>query len=197
MRRHAHRRPVTARLSTAVALATLILVWGSAPALAHGEDGESDPVNLVEQALAIVVNTPDAVGEAVERIEAALESETEEPTGELDVGALGEALAALEEDRVHDAEDALVAALGRDPHPEEPDPAASQPSDEPESPPAEDSAEPADESGEEPGEAEAVDDDHGLTSRVEGGFSNPGSDEVVALVVAVVLAVVGVVLWRI
>ena len=156
MRRHAHRRPVTARLSTAVALATLILVWGSAPALAHGEDGESDPVNLVEQALA-----------------------------------------ALEEDRVHDAEDALVAALGRDPHPEEPDPAASQPSDEPESPPAEDSAEPADESGEEPGEAEAVDDDHGLTSRVEGGFSNPGSDEVVALVVAVVLAVGGVALWRI
>jgi hypothetical protein len=56
--------------------------------LAHGEEGEAEAVDLVEQALAIVVNSPDAMSEAQERIEAALAADPAE-LEELGIDALG------------------------------------------------------------------------------------------------------------
>ncbi len=49
----------------AVAVAVIgAIALASSPALAHGGADEAGSVDLVEQALAIVVNSPDAVGEA-------------------------------------------------------------------------------------------------------------------------------------
>lgn len=180
---------------------TAVMAWGSAPALAHGGDGESDPVNLAEQALAIVVNTPDAPGEAIERVEEALAIESEEASGELDLAALEEALAALEEGRLHDAEDALVTALGRDPHVEEseavesPVPAEPEAPSEAEAPPDSEAAPPTEEPTD-PDTVGTVVDEHGLTSRVEGGIVTPGPSDLVALVAAFLLAGAGLVVWR-
>ncbi len=111
-----------ARAAATGAAALLVVVVSTVPALAHGEDVESDPVNSVEQALAIVVNTPDAVDEALERVEFAIAEERDDPSVELNVDALESASAALEEGRLHDAEDALVEALGQEPHGEAAEP---------------------------------------------------------------------------
>lgn len=165
------------RLWMGLVLSVLVFLWAALPALAHGEEGESDPVNLVEQALAIVVNTPDAADEALERVEEALETEEAEPSGELDVPALEDAATALQDGRLHDAEDLLVEALGRDPHAV--------------------SAEPGSFSGtasaEDVGEAPVR---HGLTDRVDGGFDSPSAGGWTAIGLAAVAAVVGVVLVR-
>ncbi|MFV1961967.1 MAG: hypothetical protein ACC658_09040 [Acidimicrobiia bacterium] len=188
--------------ATGLMVAVLVTAWGSTPADAHGGDGESDPVNLVEQALAIVVNTPDAPGEALERIEEALAEEAEEPSGELDLVALEDAAVALEEARLHDAEDALVRALGLDPHLEDPEPAdrgevaepveQAPPADvaQPQAPPEPEEAvdtSPDDSNSEAEATAE-----HGLTSRVEGGFIAPTPSGWPALGVALLLAVGGI-----
>ncbi len=198
------------RIVAVVAVLGLVSFLGAVPALAHGEEGDADPVDLVEQALAIVVNTPEAVGEALERVEAALEAEAEEPSGELDVDALSEAAAALEEGRLHDAEDALVQALGRDPHPDEATteapaatvaPQPSAPGTVAESPP-DTTGGPAevghDDEGTEPDHDDeaTAEPSHGLTSRVEGGFTAPGPAEATALAVAAALAVAGLFLVR-
>ncbi len=162
----------------AVAVAMIgAATWAISPALAHGgEEGEEiDPVNLVEQALAIVVNTPDKADEALERVEAALESEAEEPTGELDIVSLEAAAAALEIDDLHEAEDTLVAALGSDPHANEEEPGGSS-SDEPD----------GDHADEATGEGDVS--AHGLTERVEGGFSAPSGTDFVALAAALLVA---------
>ena len=203
-------RAPAARIVAVVAVLGLVSFLGAVPALAHGEEGDADPVDLVEQALAIVVNTPEAVGEALERVEAALEAETEEPSGELDVDALTEAAAALEEGRLHDAEDALVQALGRNPHPDEPGteapsttatPAPSVPDETTQSPP-DTTGGPAevghDDEGAEPDHDDeaTAEPSHGLTSRVEGGFTAPGPAEATALAVAAVLAAAGLFLVR-
>lgn len=144
---------------TAMVVALFLRTWAASPAQAHGGDDEGDPVNLVEQALAILVNTPAAVGEALERVEEALVEEAEAPSGELDLVALEEARSALEEGRLHDAEDALVAALGQDPHEEE--------------------------SGTTGAEDQLL--EHGLTTRIEGGLVALGSSDVVTLIVALLL----------
>ncbi len=189
-------------LATGLVVAVLVSAWGSTPADAHGGDDESDPVNQVEQALAIVVNTPDAAGEALERIEEALADETEEPSGELDLVALEDAVVALKEARLHDAEDALVRALGLDPHLEDPEladreevaeteePALLADVGQPDPPPEPEKAvatSPSDSNVEAAQPAE-----HGLTSRVEGGFVAPSSGGWAALGVALLLAVGGI-----
>ena len=195
-------KPTTHVFATALVVAALVAAWGSTPADAHGGDGESDPVNQVEQALAIVVNTPDAASEALERIEEALAEEAEEPSGELDLVALEDAVVALEESRLHDAEDALVRALGLDPHLEDPEPTDSgevvepveqaPPADvgQPEAPPEPEAAVEASpgDSNMEPAEPA----EHGLTSRVEGGFIAPTPSGWAALGVALLLAVGGI-----
>lgn len=172
-----------------------VVAFGSTPAAAHGGGDEAAPVDLVEQALAILVNTPDAVGEVIERVEEALVEEGEAPSGDLDLVALEEALSALEDGRSHDAEDALIAALGQDPHDDEPEPAdpeAAPPADTDEPAEPDDPATTPDEPvAEEPSDPAMEEDeqllDHGLTSRVEGGFVGPASSDVVTLVVALVL----------
>jgi len=189
-------------LATGLMVAVLVMAWGSTPAYAHGGDGESDPVNLVEQALAIVVNTPDAANEALERVEEALAEEAEEPSGELDLVALENAAVALEEARLHDAEDALVRALGRDPHLEDPEPVIRGEVAEPEDPAqAADVAQPDVPTEPEeavvasPGDSDiepAEPAEHGLTSRVEGGFVAPSPSGWAALGVALLLAVGGI-----
>lgn len=182
-----------------------LLVGG--PALAHGGEGEVEPVDLVEQALAIIVNSPDSMLEAQEKIEAALAADPAD-LEVLDIEALERALAGIEAGDAHAAEDALVEALGRDPHPEEvvEEPAAAgggavtttSPTTAPES------AKPAEETdpAEEPEEGVEDDEsglfstpvlDHGLTERVEGGLQSPG---VAALALAVVLTGAGTVLLR-
>jgi hypothetical protein len=185
---------------------SLVLV-GAGPALAHGEEGEEEPVDLVEQALAIVVNSPDAMSEAQEKIEAALTADPADLEA-LDLEALERALVAVEAGDAHAAEDALIEALGRDPHPEEvvEGPAAAgggtvttvapatapgtlepaeetDPTDEPEE----------DKDDDENGLFSTPSLDHGLTERVEGGFRSP---DVAALALAVILAVAGTVLLR-
>ncbi len=185
-----------------LAVAVLVAAWGSAPAEAHGGEDEADPVDQVEQALAIVVNTPDAASEALERIEAALAEEAEEPSGELDLVALEDAAVALEEARLHDAEDALVRALGRDPHLEDPEPVERGAAAEPEDPAASaDVGQP-----DIPVEAErtvatdsadsnvkpAQSAEHGLTSRIEGGVIGITSSVLAALGVALLLALGGI-----
>jgi len=199
------RWTVVAMFAVAVALAGAGLL-APPSALAHGGDDEANAVDLVEQALAIVVNTPDAVGEALERVEAALAEEAEESTGELDIASLELAAVALETGDLHDAEDALVAALGIDPHADEVDPAGAV-----EGPSNDSTVDPALEEspdvGEDPaGEAEGSDGEqqpdemaatstepasHGLTERVDGGFRAPSGTGVAALALAGVLAVGG------
>lgn len=165
------------RLWSGLVLSVLVVLWSALPALAHGGEGESDPVNLVEQALAIVVNTPDAVDEALERVEEALGTEAAEPSGELDVPALEEAAVALEDDRLHDAEDLLVEALGQDPHAGSAEPSSF-------------SSTAAEEvTGQMPPQ-------HGLTDRVDGGFEIPSAGGWTAIGVAAAGAVVGVILVR-
>jgi len=188
--------------ATGLVVAVFVAAWGATPAVAHGGEEEPDPVNQVEQALAIVVNTPDAVGEALERVEEALAEETDEPSGQLDIVALEEAVLALEESRLHDAEDALVRALGRDPHVEDPEPADIGETAEPvESAPPADVAQPetptepeepvATSPGDSNVETEATA-EHGLTSRIEGGFIAPTSSGWTALGVALLLALGGI-----
>lgn len=154
--------------------------WTISPAFAHGgeEGDEVDPVNLVEQALAIVVNAPEKADEALERIEAALAEEAEEPTGELDIAAVEAAAAALETNDLHEAEDALVAALGGD---------LNASADESVREPASQSE--GDETEEGPGNSDAV--AHGPTERVDGGFSAPSRTDIAALAAAAVLAAGG------
>ena len=182
----------------------LWLLTGS-PALAHGEDGEVEAVELVEQALAILVNSPGSVGEARERIEAALAADPAELEG-LDVQALNRALDAIAAGDAHAAEDALVEALGRDPHPGEavePASGATATTNPPTStrPTSVEPVEEVETSGEmEEGEEQRETGlfatpslDHGLTERVEGGVSSPG---MAVLVSAVILAAVGTFLLR-
>lgn len=196
------------RLLPAGLLAISLVLVGAGPALAHGEEGEAEPVDLVEQALAIVVNSPDAMSEAQEKIEAALAADPADLEG-LDLEALERALVAVEAGDAHAAEDALIETLGRDPHPEEmvDEPAAvgggTVTTIAPESPEPAEEADPGEETGpaEDVEEAEEDDEglfttpvlDHGLTERVEGGFRSPG---VAALALAVILAVAGTVLLR-
>jgi len=208
------RRRTAGIVMIAVAVAVIGAV-GLAPqrVMAHGGGDEAGAVDLVEQALAIVVNSPEAAGEALERVEAALTEEAEEPSGELDVTSLELAAAALEAGDLHDAEDALVAALGIDPHadqdeavePVEESPAGSAPEaaaqdsqdagvvgNSDETAGTEDPADEADRV-----ETAAVSSDtasHGLTERVEGGFRAPSGTGIAALVLAGVLAVGGFVL---
>jgi hypothetical protein len=196
------------RLLPAGLLVISLVLVGAGPALAHGEEGEAEPVDLVEQALAIVVNSPDAMSEAQEKIEAALAADPADLEG-LDLEALERALVAVEAGDAHAAEDALIETLGRDPHPEEmvDEPAAvgggTVTTIAPESPEPAEEADPGEETGpaEDVEEAEEDDEglfttpvlDHGLTERVEGGFRSPG---VAALALAVILAVAGTVLLR-
>jgi hypothetical protein len=154
---------------------TMWMAWVALPAFAHGEEGESDLVDQVEQALAIVVNTPDAVDEALERIEAALDAEAEEPSGELDVAALELAADALRDGRLHDAEDDLIEALGQDPHGVSTEPGASAESDT---------------------DAAGGPSEHGLTERVDGGVRSPTTGGWTAIGVAAVAAALGVALVR-
>lgn len=162
----------TERLAVAVMIVGVLAPVAS-PAWADGGGGEADAFNLTEQALAIVVNTPSAAGEALERVEAALAMEAADPTGEVDIAALEAAADALEVGDLHEAEDALIAALGSDPHVG------------------------ADEPGQDPLAAEGLQGGdvaaHGLTDRVEGGFRIPSGGDVAALVAAALLAAGG--LW--
>ncbi len=177
-----------------------LLVLTAAPAFAHGDDEDSGAVELVEQALAIVVNSPAASGEALERIEAALEAETETPSGDLDITSLELAVDALKQGDMHDAEDALVTALGIDPHAGSEDPTVTVPA---ASPPVL-TADPTDAPAEvvEDGQAAVVDDDHGeeateepevhgLTERIDGGFRAPGGTAAIELGAAALLAAGG------
>ncbi len=184
------------RRSLALATALIgLLVWTAAPAFAHGEEDDSGAVELVEQALAIVVNSPGTSGEALERIEAALEAETEEPSGELDIASLELAVDALEQGDLHEAEDALVTALGIDPHAGSEDPTVTVTA----TAPPEIAADPTN------GPAKAVDGDHseeadeeivahGLTDRIDGGFRAPGGAAAIELGAAALLAAGGLVL---
>lgn len=214
----AGRRRRTAEIAMIAVAVAVIGAVGLAPerVLAHGGGDEASAVDLVEQALAIVVNSPEAVGEALERIEAALAEEAEESSGDLDVVSLESAVAALDAGDLHDAEDALVAALGIDPHadedevadPVEETPAGTVP-DTPEQDPAdagvatdaadgEEARDTEDLVGEaQPVETAAVSSDtasHGLTERVDGGFRAPSGTGVAALVLAGALGAGGLVL---
>ena len=164
------------RLWMGLVLTVLVVSWAALPALAHGGEGESASVNLVEEALAIVVNTPDATGEALERVEEALEAEEVESSGELDVAALDDAAGALEEGRLHDAEDALVEALGQDPH--------ARP------------AEPVSFSSAAADEGATAASLHGLTDRVDGGLRTPSAGGWTAIGLAVIAAAIGWVMVR-
>jgi len=203
------------RSVAAVMVAVVVVVMGVValaplPALGHGGADEANAVDLVEQALAIVVNSPDAVGEALERVEAALVEVAEEPTADLDVASLELAAVALVTGDLHGAEDALVAALGIDPHADAVEPveaveestsvstpeAISDSSPDLSVAPAEELAPGTRGSGdvEQPAETAAVATGaptHGLTERVDGGFRAPSGTGVVALVLAGVLAVGG------
>jgi len=201
---HPGGRPIARWSVVALAVLGLIMSVGVGTALAHGGEDEADPVDLVEQALAIVVNTPDAAAEALERVEAALAAEAANPSGALDIAALEEAATALSNGDLHDAEDALIRALGQDPHAEQPQtPEVEEPRDQPEPQtgptpapvPATDveSEEPV---SEVPHEEEEASPEHGLTSRVEGGFSTPGPGELAALGAALVVALGGIALVR-
>ncbi len=187
-----------------------VVVLTPIPALGHGGADEANAVDLVEQALAIVVNSPDAVGEALERVEAALVEVAEEPTKDLDVASLERAAVALEAGDLHGAEDALVASLGIDPHAEAVEPveaveesasvstpdAAPDDSSDVSVAPAEELAPETEGSGDVEQAVETAAEatgapTHGLTERVDGGFRAPSGTGIAALVVAGVLAVGG------
>ena len=155
----------------------VVIAFQAGPALADGGGGESEPVDMIEQALAIVVNAPGSMGEALERVEAVLAEDPSELAG-LNLEALETARDALERGDDHTAEDSLVQALGQDPHPQ-------QGSVEPE---GDDEPE-----GEEPGLLTTPVLEHGLTERLEAGFRSPNA---IALIAAIVIAGVGTLLLR-
>ncbi|GBD85913.1 hypothetical protein BMS3Abin02_02334 [bacterium BMS3Abin02] len=102
-----------------MALVLALALWPMTPAFAHGgEEGgeEQSSVELTEQALGILISLPQASDEALERVEAAVKAEIEEPTGDLDVGLLEEAGAALEEGDVRRATNLLELVLDDDPN---------------------------------------------------------------------------------
>jgi len=156
-------------------LAAIALLAG--PAWADGGGGESEPVDLIEQALAIVVNAPGEMGEALERVEAVLAEDPSELVG-LNPEALAAARDGLESGDDHAAEDALVQALGRDPHPQE---GSVEPfrADEPED--------------KESGLLTTPILKHGLTERLQAGFRFP---DLVTLTAAIVMAGAATLLLR-
>ena len=159
-------------------LLSAVIAFQAIPALADGGGGESEPVDMIEQALAIVVNAPGSRGEALERVEAVLAAEDASELAGLNLEALATARDALERGDDHAAEDSLVKALGQDPHPQEGSvgPAGA---DEPED--------------EEPGLLTTPILEHGLTERLEAGFRPPNA---IALIAALVIAGAGALLLR-
>lgn len=153
-----------------------VIAFQADPALADGGADESEPVDLIEQALAIVVNAPGSRGEALERAEAVLAEDPSELAG-LNLEALATARDALERGDDHAAEDNLVQALGQDPHPQQGSESAG-------------ANEPEDE---EPGLLTTPILEHGLTERLEAGFRPPNA---IALIAAIVIAGVGTLFLR-
>lgn len=154
-----------------------VIAFQADPALADGGGGESEPVDMIEQALAIVVNAPGSRGEALERVEAVLAEDPSELAG-LNLEALATAREALERGDDHAAEDSLVQALGQDPHPQQGSvewAGAVEPEDE------------------EPGLLTTPILEHGLTERLEAGFRPPNA---IALIAAIVIAGAGTLFLR-
>lgn len=121
MRGRLHLAP--ALLALLVALAMLV----AAPsALAHGEEeeaaAETPARTLVQQALALLTQQENEA-EAQEKLELALETEHQE---DVDIGAVREALAALEKDDHELAEEHMNAALGAEDAAAEEAPAGAQ-----------------------------------------------------------------------
>jgi len=197
-------------MAAVVAALVGVAALSPSPVSAHGGTDEVSAVDLVEQALAIVVNSPDATGDALERIGAALAEEAEEPTGALDIASLELASISLETGDLHGAEDALVAALGIDPHATGGEPAETGEESTsisipeaaadtsagagvgPDATQSSDTEKPDDVDGP-VGTVAALPDaaSHGLTDRVDGGFRAPSGTGIAALALAGVFAVGG------
>lgn len=149
-----------------VMLAGAMVVVITRPALADEVGGDYTPTELVEQALAILVNAPGSMEESLERIEAVLAEDPSELNG-LDTEALERAATAIEADDDHAAENALLEALGLAPLPDV-----------------------------EEGESGVLTSPalvRGPTERIEAGFQSPGLLPVVA---ALILVGVGIYLVR-
>lgn len=160
------------------ALVAALVLGAGLPVLAHGGEGEAEAINLIEQALAILVNSPEAVGETVERVEEVLAMPADDRAG-LDGVALEQALAALEAGEWHQAEESLIVALGREPHPS----TAVEP------------GEGTTGEEEEAGSAPAYP-QFGETERVEFGWRAPASADWLTLAGAAVVAVAAIVMMR-
>lgn len=102
---------------TVASLAVAMMFLLMRPALGDEVEGDFTPVELTEQALAILVNAPESMGESLERIEVVLAEDPSE-LGGLDIEALERAAEAIEADDDPAAENALLEALGLAPLPD-------------------------------------------------------------------------------
>jgi len=170
------------RLGLAAALAACVVLFAAPPAaLAHGGEeeaaAEAPARTLVQQALALLTQA-DNPTEATEKLDAALQSEDREG---VDIAAVREALAALENDDHELAVDHLNAALGAGEAPEAPVEGAA---------PLDEAAPTGEEEEHEEGAApaEGVEPAKGAFEHAEELEPDQGTAEWVALVVGVVLA---------
>ena len=164
------------RFGLAAALAASVVLFAAPPAaLAHGGEeeaaAEAPARTLVQQALALLTQADDPI-EATEKLEAALQSEDREG---VDIAAVREALAALENDDHELAVDHLNTALGAGGAPEAPAEGAAPP----------DEGAPTGEEGE---HEEGVEPAERAFQHAEELEPDQGTAEWVALVVGVVLA---------
>lgn len=100
----------------------LLIVASASPAGAHEgeEDDAPEGSTLVQQAIAILVNTPDDVMAATDKVEDALA--TSDQVG-VDVDLLSQAADALAAGDIHEARSLLERSIGAQPHLNDADPA--------------------------------------------------------------------------
>jgi hypothetical protein len=106
-RRTGRRIPAAAGLTALVA--ALLLAAAPAPAWAHGDEESMPAYDLVRQAIALIVNTPDDHEAIEDKVNDALEAED---TSQVKLPLVEQAKEAFEADDMHQVRSKLEAAIG-------------------------------------------------------------------------------------
>lgn len=107
-------------VATIVAALLLVLVGSGSPAGAHGGDESVEASALVQQAIALLVDSPDDAAPAAEKVKDALATSDQEG---VDVDLLDQAATALASGDTHGARSLLERSIGAKPHLNDADPA--------------------------------------------------------------------------
>lgn len=106
-------RRMSVRVFVASALALLLMTVIASPAGAHGVDESTKAVELSQQAIAYLVNEPDNLMAAEEKVDDALEAPDQQG---VDRASVEQAKQALQQENGHRARALLERAIGARPH---------------------------------------------------------------------------------